>query len=107
MNSLSLQEVANSLWSRLYRGYFPSLIHSTLFNALFFGTFSFFWGINNRDFMHDLGLTHTIPHQRGSKAEDRQPIHYELIAKCLLVTTCAYTASQLICYPIGVYKNMK
>lgn len=108
MTSLNLSEVPTySMWSRLFRGYFPSLIHCALFNALFFGSFSFLWGINNHDFLQDLGLTHAMPHSRGLKAEDNQPSHYELMGKCLLVITCAYTASQLVCYPIGVYKNMR
>lgn len=96
-----------SLWRRLYAGYLPSLTHATLFNAIFFGTFTFFWQLNNKQYMNDFGMLRSLPHQRGARSIDRQPVHYELLGKSILVATCAYTAAQLVCYPVGVYKNMK
>lgn len=54
-----------------------------------------------------MGLPQVLPHSRGSRTSDRQPVHFESMGKCVLVATCAYTAAHLICYPLGVYKNMK
>lgn len=85
----------------------PSFVHSTLFNAVFFGTFTFFWELNNREYVHDHGFSRDLPHQRDSFFTDVQPVHYDLLGKSVICITCAYMASQLLCYPFSVYKNMK
>ena len=108
ISRLNIPEVSTySIWKRMYKGFLPSLTHASLFNAIFFGTFAFFWGINNQDFITNLGLHPSMPHVRGHKLEDTQPVHYEKMGKCIIVATCAYTAAQLVSYPFGVYKNMK
>ena len=108
ISRLNIPEVSTySIWKRMYRGFLPSLTHASLFNAIFFGTFTFFWGINNQDFITNLGLHPSMPHVRGHKLEDTQPVHYEKMGKCIIVATCAYTTAQLVSYPFGVYKNMK
>ena len=91
----------------MYSGYLPSLAHSALFNAVFFGTFAFFWEANNREYVRRHGLRRNLAHQRGNRYDDIQPVHYELLGKSILVVTCGYTAAQLLCYPLGVYRNMR
>lgn len=91
----------------MYGGFFPSLVHSSLFSAVFFGTFAFFWEVNNRDYARSRGLRNNLPHQRDVHYDDVQPVHYELLGKSILVITCGYTVAQILCYPLGVYRNMK
>lgn len=96
-----------SFMKRLYGGFLPAFIHSSLFNAIFFGTFSFFWELNNRDYIHDHGFAHNLPHQRTSILSDSQPVHYDILGKSLICISCGYMAAQFVTYPLTVYRNMK
>lgn len=107
-SSLNLPKASHlSLWKRAYAGFLPSCLHYSVFNAVFFGTFGLFWDLNNRDYVRDHGFSHSVSHQRESVFEDVQPVHYDLLGRSIICLTCGYTLAQLICYPFGVYRNMK
>lgn len=106
--SLNLPKASHlSIWKRAYAGFLPSCLHYSVFNAVFFGTFGLFWDLNNRDYVRDHGFSHYVSHQRESVFEDVQPVHYDLLGRSIICLTCGYTLAQLICYPFGVYRNMK
>ena len=95
-----------SLWRKLYGSLLPSMVYSSLFSAIFFGTFSFFWELTNKDYVQNHGFKFSLPHTRGKKSEEEQPVHYELLGKSIIVATCAYATAHLVSYPLGVYRNM-
>lgn len=101
------KEAGISLIHRLYGGWSAALLHSTLFNALFLGGFALLWRQMNAPFARDLGLHLAAAHPRDERNNQEFPVHYELFGKCIIGISCAYAATQLACYPIGVYRNMR
>ena len=101
------KEAGISLAHRLYGGWGAALLHASLFNALFFGGFALLWRQMNASFSRDLGLHLAAAHPRDERDDREFPVHYELFGKGIIAISCAYAATQLVCYPIGVYRNMR